>query len=251
MGTSNLFCFLPLGIHTPQAVHVNGCFAVKQSRREIWADYTDDISSQSTGGIKSNWNEFLFRRILPVTYARLLDLIGTSHGTNYDLWPRSCEGGLGMESLWKDILCWCLEEVTTNNDFKVLFADSADGEPSTMSYQMAMIADPAMNEYPLLLNLLKGMVNLVCSMPENIISVLRQIVDASGVQDNIFTPQKVRDLLREYKHSWKDSTSDDIKLEILSYCIRDNQIMDLKGLPLLLKADGSWVEFPRNIANSG
>ncbi|KAF9209298.1 hypothetical protein BGZ59_010179 [Podila verticillata] len=249
VGTSNLFCFLPLGIHTPQPVHVNGCFAVKQSRREIWANYTDDISCPSTAGIKSNWNEFLFKRILPVAYARLLDSIGISHGTSYDLWPRSCEGGLGMESLWKGLLRQCLEEVTTNNDFKVLFADSADGEPSAVSYQMATIADPAMKEYPLLLNLLKRMVNLVCGVPENITGVLRQIVDATGVQDNILTPKKVRDLLREYKHSWKDSTSDDTKVEILSYCTRDDQIMDLEGLPLLLMADGSWVEFPCDIAN--
>ena len=248
--TSNLFCFLPLGIHTPHPVHINGHFAVKQSRREIWTNYTDDISSQSDAGIKSNWNEFLFKHILPVAYVRLLDSIGISHGSNYDLWPRSRESGLGMESLWKDLLRQCIEEVTTNDDLEVFFAESADGEPSAVSYQMATIADPAMDEYPLLLELLKGMVNLVCDMPENIANLLHQVVDTTGVQDNILTPQKVRDLLREHKHIWKDSTSDDAKVQILNYCIRDDQIMDLEGLPLLPMADGSWVEFQRDMADS-
>lgn len=247
VGTSNLFCFLPLGIHTPHPVHINGHFAVKVSRREIWTNFTGDISRDD---FQSNWNEFLFKRILPVTYARFLDSIGTSHGTNYDLWPRSRESGLGMESLWKDLLHQCIKEVTTNDSFKVFFADSADGEPSAVSYRMATIADPAMDEYPLLLDLLKGMVNLVCGVPENIASLLRQVVDTTGIQDNILTPQKVRDLLREHKHSWQDNTSDDAKVQILNYCIRDNQIMDLEGLPLLPMADGSWVEFKRDLANS-
>ncbi|KAF9368028.1 hypothetical protein CPC16_005784, partial [Podila verticillata] len=283
VGTSNLFCFLPLGIHTPHPVHINGHFAVKQSRREIWTNYTDDISSQSAAGIKSNWNEFLFKRILPVSrreiwtnftgdiskddfqsnwneflfmcilpvaYARFLDSIGTSHGTNYDLWPRFSESGLGMESLWKNLLYQCIEEVTTNNGLKVFFANSADGETSAVSYQVATIADPAMDEYPLLLDLLKGMVNLVCGVPEIISDLLRQVVDATGVQDNILTPQKVRDLLRKHKHSWQHNTSDDARIQILNYCISDDQIMDLEGLPLLPMADGSWVEFKRDLANS-
>ncbi|KAG0025520.1 hypothetical protein BGZ82_009973 [Podila clonocystis] len=250
VGTSNLFCFLPLGIHTPHPVHINGHFAVKQSRREIWTNYTDDISSQSSAGIKSSWNEFLFKRILPVAYARLLDSIGTSHGANYDLWPRTRASGLGMETLWKDLLHQCIEEVVTNDDYRVFFADSVDGEPSAVSYQMSTIADPVMDEYPLLLGLLKGIVNLVCGVPENITTVLRHVVDATGVQDNILTPQKVRDLLREHKHSWQDSTSDDAKVQILNYCISDDHISDLEGLPLLPMADGSWVEFKHKLAYS-
>ncbi|KAG0025279.1 hypothetical protein BGZ81_007291, partial [Podila clonocystis] len=250
VGTSNLFCFLPLGIHTPHPVHINGHFAVKQSRREIWTNYTNDISSQSSAGIKSSWNEFLFKRILPVAYARLLDSIGTNHGANYDLWPCSRASGLGMDSLWKDLLHQCIEEVVTNDDYKVFFADSVDSEPSAMSYQMSTIADPVMDEYPLLVDLLKGIVNLVCGVPENITSVLRHVVDATGVQDNILTPQKVRDLLREHKHSWQDSTSDDAMVQILNYCISDDHISDLEGLPLLPMADGSWVEFKHNLAYS-
>ncbi|KAG0100175.1 hypothetical protein BGZ93_003641 [Podila epicladia] len=250
VGTSNLFCFLPLGIHTPHPVHINGHFAVKQSRREIWTNYTDDISSQSSAGIKSSWNEFLFKNILPAAYARLLDSIGTSHGANYGLWPCTRASDLGMEALWKDLLRKCIETVTTSDDYKVFFAVSVDGEPSAVSYQMATVADPVMHEYPLLLDLLKGMVNLVCGVPENIASVLRQVVDATGVRDNILTPQTVRDLLREHKHSWKDSTSDEAKVQILKYCIRDDHIADLEGLPLLPMANCSWVEFKHKLACS-
>ncbi|KAF9199350.1 hypothetical protein BGZ59_004030, partial [Podila verticillata] len=94
------------------------------------------------------------------------------------------------------------------------------------------------------------MVNLVCGVPEIISDLLRQVVDATGVQDNILTPQKVRDLLRKHKHSWQHNTSDDARIQILNYCISDDQIMDLEGLPLLPMADGSWVEFKRDLANS-
>jgi len=249
VGRSNLFCFLPLGIHTPHPVHINGHFAVKQSRREIWTNYTDDIASQSLQGIKSSWNEFLCKRVLPVAYVHLLDAIGISHGANYELWPRPLTNGLGMDFLWRDLLQKCIKEIVVNSQFNVFFADSRHGSQHAVSYQNATIADPVMDKYPLLLDLLKRMTNLVCGVPENIANVLRSVVEDSGVRDNILTPQKVRDLLRERKDSWRDITSV-AKTQILDYCIHDGSVRDLEGLPLLPMANGSWVEFRMSFASS-
>ncbi|GJJ74593.1 sacsin [Entomortierella parvispora] len=250
VGLSNLFCFLPLAIHTPHPVHINGHFAVKQSRREIWTNHSDDIASQSSQGIKSSWNQFLCERILPVAYMKLLDSIGTDHGANYELWPRFVSNGFGMDFLWKDLLTRCIKEVVLNNQLRVFFADSSNGRQHAVSYQHATIADPAMNKFPLLLDLLRTMTNLVCGVPEEIAYVLRSVVEDNGVQDNILTPQKVRRLLREAKEHWRYSTSNEAKTQILEYCIHDGKINDLEGLPLLPMADGSWVEFRMSFASS-
>ncbi|KAG0339354.1 hypothetical protein BG004_006859 [Podila humilis] len=243
LGTSNLFCFLPLGIQTPHPVHINGHFAVKQSRREIWTNYTDDISTQSAAGIKSCWNEFLFQRILPKAYARLLDSVGVEHGANYDLWPRSSEVSYGMVSLCKELLTNCVKEIVTCETCDVFFSED-DDEIVAVSYADSVFADAALAKYPLLLSILKKMVNLVCDLPENILEVLVQVVKSTPeVQDNILTPEAVRDLLWENRDQWSNDATDEAKIQALNYCIEDGNIEDLDGLPLLPMADGSWVEF--------
>lgn len=59
---SRLFCFLPIGIQLPFPVHINGHFAVKQSRREIWTNQDDDFSSEAAANVKSLWNVHLFEK---------------------------------------------------------------------------------------------------------------------------------------------------------------------------------------------
>ncbi|KAF9571204.1 hypothetical protein EC968_000852 [Mortierella alpina] len=105
-----LFCFLPISIQLPFPVHINGHFAVKQSRREIWTNQDKDFGSQATANIKSLWNVHLFQKHVPKVYAMFLEHLDLNRGSNYDTWPLSCGDGVGLDSIWKDVL-ECLVEV--------------------------------------------------------------------------------------------------------------------------------------------
>ncbi|KAF9947773.1 hypothetical protein BGZ65_008554, partial [Modicella reniformis] len=59
-----------------------------------------------------------------------------------------------------------------------------------------------------------------------------------------------RKLLRQHKNQWSTVTSGNILIEMLKYCIQDEKISDLEGLPLLPLADGQWVEFSTRAASS-
>ncbi|KAF9965349.1 hypothetical protein BGZ65_000775, partial [Modicella reniformis] len=87
--SSRLFCFLPIGIKLPFPVHINGHFAVKQSRREIWADQDDVFARHAAAYIKSVWNFHLFETHIPEVYAKFLTSLGLARGANYDMWPIS------------------------------------------------------------------------------------------------------------------------------------------------------------------
>ncbi|KAG0285599.1 hypothetical protein BGZ98_005444, partial [Dissophora globulifera] len=102
--SSRLFCFLPIGIQLPFPVHINGHFAVKQSRREIWTNQDNDFAKHASAYIKSAWNVHLFHSHIPVVYAKFLETLGLARGPNYDLWPVSCGEGLGLDAIWKDLL---------------------------------------------------------------------------------------------------------------------------------------------------
>ncbi|KAG0368972.1 hypothetical protein BGX24_002601, partial [Mortierella sp. AD032] len=60
LDVAGLFCFLPVGdIQLPFPVHINGHFAVEQSRRDIWTNTEKKIKVQSSAGIESLWNAHL------------------------------------------------------------------------------------------------------------------------------------------------------------------------------------------------
>ncbi|KAK3750028.1 hypothetical protein QZH41_008668 [Actinostola sp. cb2023] len=59
------FCSLPLQAETGLPVHVNGQFALDNSRRNLWID-------QEGVGSQGEWNEFMKTQILAPAYAKLL-----------------------------------------------------------------------------------------------------------------------------------------------------------------------------------
>ncbi|KAK1156040.1 sacsin-like [Acipenser oxyrinchus oxyrinchus] len=56
-----VFCFLPLSIHSGLPVHINGSFSVTSNRKNIW-----------TTGLKGDWNEALLQDAVNVAYVTTL-----------------------------------------------------------------------------------------------------------------------------------------------------------------------------------
>ncbi|MGH0175909.1 UNVERIFIED_CONTAM: hypothetical protein FKN15_004069 [Acipenser sinensis] len=56
-----VFCFLPLSIHSGLPVHINGSFSVTSNRKNLW-----------TTGLKGDWNEALLQDTVNVAYITML-----------------------------------------------------------------------------------------------------------------------------------------------------------------------------------
>ena len=60
------YCFLPLPVHIPLPVHVNGQFAVDSGRRDLWKEDADSKDPLA------KWNNVIKKNVLPPGYANLI-----------------------------------------------------------------------------------------------------------------------------------------------------------------------------------
>lgn len=89
--TGNVFCYLPLPIHSGLPVHVNGAFAVASNRRNLKETTEDDKAS-----IGVDWNNVLLQDSVCAAYLDLLEDLKSAAETStkyqfFSLWPKSCE----------------------------------------------------------------------------------------------------------------------------------------------------------------
>ncbi|KAF9994342.1 hypothetical protein BGZ79_000911 [Entomortierella chlamydospora] len=243
IASSGLFCFLPISIQLPFPVHINGHFAVKQSRREIWTNQDNDFAKHASAYIKSVWNVHLFNTHVPVVYAKFLADLGLARSANYDLWPTSCGLGIGLDAIWKDLLSNLLQVICRDN-LKVFFCKSEDdGDYRLVDYRSLWIAGRDTDKYPLLVKTLQELTDVAVGLPAVVLQTIPDVVGSLGLENRILTPALVRRLLREHKNQWTSMASSKTRVEILRYCIKDGDIKDLEGLPLLPLSGGLWVEF--------
>ncbi|KAF9190474.1 hypothetical protein BGZ50_000207 [Haplosporangium sp. Z 11] len=252
--SSRLFCFLPIGIQLPFPVHINGHFAVKHSRREIWTNQENDFSSQAAANIKSIWNVQLFEKHIPRVYATFLKNMNLDHGASYDLWPTSCGDGIGLESIWKDLL-YNLLQIVYHEEQEVFFCGSEDKCNLRMcGSDRVNFAGRDLDAYPLLLDALDKCVDLAVGVPDAILDTLADVInsqesESNNIGDLILKPSYVRRILRQNKSVWTVDPRNETRIEMLKYCIQDDQVEQLTGLALLPLADGSWVEFDNEHAH--
>ncbi|KAG0283790.1 hypothetical protein BGZ96_011831 [Linnemannia gamsii] len=246
---SGLFCFLPIGdLQLPFPVHVNGHFAVEQSRRDIWTNVDNKIKTKSSAGIESLWNVHLFNKQIPEAYALFLENIGLDHGTNYDLWPTSCGDGIGRNAVWKDMLKHVLSAVLSR-DLSVFFCGpKPDGNMFVNPYSKVYIAGRDIDAFPLLKKALHALVDLVENVPDVILAKLHSAAESLDLAPRTLTSALVMSILEDTKKQWSLTADAATRVEMIKYCLQDDNSVNLVGLPLLPLAGGSWVEFSRKQA---
>ncbi|KAF9082980.1 hypothetical protein BGX23_011899 [Mortierella sp. AD031] len=244
-----LFCFLPVGgIQLPFPVHINGHFAVEQSRRDIWTNTDGKIKTQSSAGIEALWNVHLFDKQIPAAYTLFLESIGLDHGANYDLWPVSCGDGVGRDAVWKNMLAYMLSDILSR-DCPVFFCGpKPNGPMSVESYSNLYIAGRDLDAYPLLTKALHAVTTLAEGVPDVVLEEIFAVVESLGMTSRILTSAMVTSLLQDTKKQWNLTVDDATRVEMLKYCLQDDKSVNLVGLPLLPLAGGSWVEFSRKQA---
>ncbi|KAF9281483.1 hypothetical protein BGZ68_006618 [Mortierella alpina] len=245
ISNSGLFCFLPISIQLPFPVHINGHFAVKHSRREIWTNQDKDFGSQASANIKSLWNVHLFRKQVPQVYAMFLERLGLSRGSNYDMWPLSCGDGVGLEAIWKDVLVRLLEVVLAEDRVVFFSGTKARGDERMVPYSSSWIAGRDLDDFPLLVDILHEVTNVVAGLPDAILDVIPGAFDMYDMENRVLAPASVRDLLRDHKDEWLLTASADARMQMLNYCLEDKGFEDLEGLPLLPMVGNLWVEFSK------
>ncbi|KAK5805609.1 hypothetical protein F5H01DRAFT_397308 [Linnemannia elongata] len=246
MDSSGLFCFLPVGdIQLPFPVHVNGHFAVEQSRRDIWTNIDKKIKTQSSAGIESLWNVHLFDKQIPEAYALFLENIGLDHGANYELWPTYCGDGVGRDAVWKDVLKSTLRAALSSDRPVFFCGPKPDGNIHVEPYSKVYIAGRDIDAFPLLKKALRIVVDLAEDVPDVILAELPDAVESLELTFRTLTPALVISILHDTKKQWSSTADAATRVEMVKYCLQDDKSVSLVGLPLLPLAGGSWVEFSR------
>ncbi|XP_061181059.1 sacsin-like [Saccostrea echinata] len=88
--TGHVFCFLPLPQESQTLAHLNGCFAVEQSRKRIVSPSKDVTQREK----RADWNQSLMSTALSTAYINMLENIQSSNvPAEYSaVWPVSFEG---------------------------------------------------------------------------------------------------------------------------------------------------------------
>ncbi|KAF9082916.1 hypothetical protein BGX23_011960, partial [Mortierella sp. AD031] len=241
-----LFCFLPIGdIQLPFPVHVNGHFAVEQSRRDIWTNTDGKIKTQSSAGIEALWNVHLFDKQIPEAYTLFLKNIGLDHGANYDLWPVSCGDGVGRDAVWKSMLTNMLSDVLSRDCGVFFCGPKPNGPMSVESYSNLHIAGRDLDAYPLLKKALHTVTTLAEDVPSVVLEEIPTVAESLGMASRILTPTLVIAILQDTKAQWGSTADTATRVEMLTYCLQGDESASLDGLPLLPLAGGHWVDLSR------
>ncbi|XP_053402672.1 sacsin-like [Mercenaria mercenaria] len=146
----HVFCFLPLPLKTKLPVHINGCFAVTSSRRQLASLTEDDKYSKDNA-----WNISLMEDALVIAQVNLLEAIVEINLTQnanykyYDLWPQQCEPIVRpfMESFYRHIIV-SNAAVFKGSKSWIRFRDVTFLDPRISQSTIGQIAFTFLDQYP-------------------------------------------------------------------------------------------------------
>ena len=230
-----IFCFLPLPTEdkTPFGIHVNGTFAVSSNRRSLKWEAQERQDDQ-----EGTWNKLLVQYCVPHCYAQLIQALvrmpSLPHQIVYNCWPSL---QLVQNTPWEGILKTLFETILLYNS--IVYTEANNGQ--WISLAEAMFVPKAGTLSPAVKKVL-----LVCRA---------KVVELSTDQWNtiehyykrsvsIIGPSHLRNYLRQNSYAYK-SMSYEEKLDILQYCLSDNNYSDMIGLELIPLVNYSFATFQK------
>ena len=232
-----LFCFLPLPSEacTALPIHINGSFSLNDDRRSLkWPGKEKKCDSSA------DWNVLLVKKVLPICYDYLLNeallVLRNDSNSFYQALPdvRMLRG-----SNWEELLyplysslfkcaCFCTVsgEWVTIHDATFIPEDNG-----SICNSMQVIVQEVMEACGYQL------VDISCS--------LRRAIKYVGLSTSlqVLSPSLVRQALEEDMRQLYTELSTPEKLELLGYCLFDEQFSELPGLQLLPLGNGSFDSF--------
>ena len=235
MSFGRIFCVLPLPVEdrSPFYVHVNGTFAVSSNRRSIkWEAQERRHDEQAM------WNKMLVENCLPFCYFKLISkLMDMKSPEVYNYWP---DIGKVSDTQWSGLLKPFYNFLFNHNKIVHTQLDGGKWINITEAVFAAQDVPKAVIDA-----LLRCNVNLVM-LSGNCSKAIKNYY--TGTKNDL-SPALAKIYLKHYKSAYSSVTRKD-KLDILGYCLVDNNHADLVGLWLLPMADGSFQEFKRIVLES-
>jgi len=239
---NRIFCFLPLPpkIHTELPVHVHGTFSLQTDRRDLlWT------SLEQQDDVKTKWNELLIEKVLPVCYEKLLTKALEINKKHPEMFYQAIPNPLVVEhtnwssllrplynAIFKKLKCFCsrsqkwvkLEDAT----FIPEFATSMERDPYDNS--------PSVTMPDVVYKVMQENYNLV-----EVPSFMWRALEYAGLgcSLNKLSPSLVRRELKSNKLNYFNFKRCE-KLDLLSYCLSDNNYRDLNNIWLVPLANENF-----------
>ena len=240
-----IFCFLPLppdaDSKTGLPVHVHGYFGLTDNRRGLkWPglDCQDDPTAE--------WNVSLVQHVASEAYANVLlllrDSCDSSDGTDlvYKSWPNIRE----VENHWQCMLEHMFSILLKEN---ILWTPANHGQCRNLSdayldrmtTQFQSTSDETRR---VVLDTLTQANEAVVIVPSHVMTAIDKY---RSVPTKSITPAFLRALLKKKeKGVWKiTNVPKEKKLLLLEFALADKNLSDMRGVPLLPLANGSFVDF--------
>ena len=232
-----VFCFLPMPVEdsSPLPIHINGNFGLSDDRRTLkWQ------SSERQNDKAAEWNKVLVSDVVPPCYALLIryaiDSLQMPYTDVYNIWP---DVAVVRGTKWEPLLS-SLFNILTNN--KIMWTSQpksgTKGEWISVSNatfiqqtdQLSKLAQVHSSLYHCGVKLVEA--------PASVHSALK----STHCSINYLTPALAKEKLKS-NHSCYENLEDAEKIELLKYCLLDNEYNSLVGLKLLPLADNSFTVF--------
>ena len=230
-----IFCFLPLPTEdkTPFGINVNGTFAVSSNRRSLKWEAQERQDDQ-----EGTWNKLLVQYCVPHCYAQLIQELvrmpSLPHQIVYNCWPSL---QLVQNTPWEGILKTLFETILLYNS--IVYTEANNGQWISLAEAMfvpkAGSLSPAVKKVLLLCR--AKIVELSTDQWNTIEHYYKRSVSIIG-------PSHLRNYLRQNPYAYK-SMSYEEKLDILQYCLSDNNYSDMIGLELIPLVNCSFATFQK------
>ena len=227
-----VFCFLPMPADAscPLPVHVNGTFALNSNRRTLkWPGV------EQRNDPEAEWNQILVSQLLPLCYDYLISKVQQVSQSSdvYSAWP---DVNKVQYSHWSGLL---------SPLFALVFIRACIRCTEISHLLNSWIRINEATFLPECEQISRVVITTVTScglrlakIPGNVWSALRVM----GHGTSILFPTLVRAKLRKTPRSYLSLSRAD-KLELLCYCLSDQNYSDLHGISLLPLANGTFIQF--------
>ena len=249
-----VFCFLPMPAEasSPLPIHVNGTFGLSDDRRTLkWQ------SNERQNDTAAEWNKVLVSEVLPPCYALLIryaiDNLQMPYREIYNMWP---DEAIVRGTEWEPLLSSLFAILSKSDRIVWTSLPDCNSSKSLMQEEWISVNKATFVQRMDNLSQLEQVHTSLCGCGVRLVEVpalIHKALELVHCSMNYLTPAFAKQNLKS-NHSCYESCYESLvsakKIEVLKYCLSDNEYKSLIGLKLLPLANDSFVAFQsKDISN--
>ncbi|XP_074651417.1 sacsin-like isoform X2 [Tubulanus polymorphus] len=240
MNTGRMYCFLPLPVKIPMPFHINGHFALDETRRALWSDM--NVSYRTV------WNNLIMHHVAPVAHCLLVEHMQKMIVNN--------------ETYNEQLLCTMIPEKDESDAYLHTFIKSLYGQFKQRNSKIFITHDSRWFSVSDLVNSRAFFDDLEGSIIQRALIAVefpliklpslrhRELLIDLGYQVKTVTPQFVLEFFRSYRPSTTKLSETPLEKEInvisiLQYCLGlgESFVAQLDGVCLCVTTGGHLIPF--------